>query len=560
MPGGPVATGGGLGANAPKNKFAGIMMTMFAAFGGILYGYDTGTINGLQVTKNWLQTFGHQVPVTKMAPLGLALSTGQVSVVVSILSAGTFVGALAGAPIGDFIGRRLGLILTCLIFSIGVAMQTAATQWGLFLGGRFVAGLGVGLVSTLVPMYQSECAPKWIRGAVVSCYQWAITIGLLLAAIFSQVCNGRNDHSAYRIPIGIQFIWAAILLIGMIILPESPRWLIKKGREEKAKKSLTRLTGLSIDDPVLIQELEDIKVNLMEEQKIGEAGWLDVLKSSHNKIRFRVLSGVGLQAWQQLSGINFIFYFGTSFFSNSGISKPFVTTVITNVVNVVMTIPGILAVDKVGRRTLLLIGAAGMTICEFMIAIVGVTVSTTNASGQKALIALVCFYIAFFASTWGPIAWVVCGEIYPLNFRAKGMALSAASNWLFNWALGFATPYLVNVGPGDAGLQSKVFFIWGSTCLGGFIFTYFFIAETKGLSLEQVDILYQNTTPIKSIAYRNQLIANDVHATDTEKIMKVNSRVEEGGITGGGLLGRKKQTDVEKAEDVSHEEGVAETP
>jgi len=152
-----------------------------------------------------------------------------------------------------------------------------------------------------------------------------------------------------------------------------------------------------------------------------------------------------------------------------------------------------------------LVGAAGMCICQFLVAIIGVTISTTNTAGQKVLIAFVCIYIAFFASTWGPITWVVTGEIYPLNIRAKAMSLTTSSNWLWSFGLGYATPYLVNKEPGSLGLGVKVFFIWGGMCAGCFIFTYFCIPETKGLSLEQVDVLYQNTTPMRSVSYRRQL-------------------------------------------------------
>jgi len=179
-----------------------------------------------------------------------------------------------------------------------------------------------------------------------------------------------------------------------------------------------------------------------------------------------------------------------------------------------MTVPGIYFIDKVGRRNLLLIGAAGMMVCEFIVAIAGVTISVSDVSGQKVLVAFVCIYIAFFASTWGPIAWVVTGEIFPLNVRAKAMSLSVASNWFWNWLLAFVTPYLVDPGAGNANLGAKVFFIWGTTCFGCLVFTYFCIPETKGLALEQIDLLYANATPRNSIAYRNKLIAGDVHVAD----------------------------------------------
>jgi MFS family permease len=190
--------------------------------------------------------------------------------------------------------------------------------------------------------------------------------------------------------------------------------------------------------------------------------------------------------------MQFIFYYGTTFFTQAGIDNPFVVSIITNVVNVVSTLPGMWAVDNLGRRKLLLIGAAGMCICEYIVAIVGVSVPKDDKSAQKSLIAFVCIYIFFFAASWGPCAWVVTGELYPLGIRAKAMSMSTASNWLWNWGIGYATPYLVKGGPGNAGLGVKVFFIWGTTCLGCLLFTWFFIPETKGLSLEQVDELYND--------------------------------------------------------------------
>ncbi|TFY82836.1 hypothetical protein EWM64_g1179 [Hericium alpestre] len=455
MAGGAVVSGNGIGANAPKNAIAGILMTAFAAFGGILYGYDTGTIAGIQAMPNWLETFGHQVPVSTTNPSGYAITSSQQSLVVSILSAGTFFGALFGAPVGDIIGRKWGIILSCLVFSIGVAMQTASTAMALFVVGRVFAGLGVGLVSTLIPMYQSECSPRWIRGAVVSAYQWAITIGLLLASVIANATQNRPDHSSYRILIAVQFIWAAVLSSGMVFLPESPRWFIKKHRDADAAAALSRLTGLPADHEDVTIELDEIRANLHAEEELGESSYLDCFKPGYNKILFRTLTGIFIQAWQQLTGINFIFYYGTTFFQNSGIHNPFLISVATNIVNVFMTLPGMWGVERFGRRTLLIVGAIGMCVCEFLIAIIGVTISVENKSGQQGLIALVCIYIAFFASTWGPIAFVVVGEIFPLNVRAKALSMSIASNWLWNFAIAYATPYLVNDVPGSAASRRR---------------------------------------------------------------------------------------------------------
>jgi len=249
-----------------------------------------------------------------------------------------------------------------------------------------------------------------------------------------------------------------------------------------------------------------IRDNLEAELALGGGSYMDCFRFSHNKIALRTWTGILIQAWQQLTGINFIFYYGTQFFKNAGIQNAFLISVATSVVNVFMTLPGLYGVERYGRRSLLLVGALGMTVCEFIVAIVGVTVPDSNVRGQQVLIAFVCIYIAFFASTWGPIAWVIIGEIFPLQIRAKAISLSTASNWLWNFAISYATPYLVNKQKGSAGLQSKVFFIWGSTCAACFVFTYFFIPETKGLSLEQIDEMYQEVMPLNSYTFRRRLI------------------------------------------------------
>ncbi|KAJ1556629.1 hypothetical protein HK096_011514, partial [Nowakowskiella sp. JEL0078] len=338
-----------------------ILVGLFASFGGFLFGYDTGTISGVIAMPSWLKQFG--TPNTDLATLTATpyvISTTLEGVTVSILSLGEFTGALIGAFVADYFGRRMGLTLSTVVFCAGVAFQTGASEIGLFIFGRIVAGLGVGLISTIVPMYQSECSPKWIRGAVVSCYQWTITIGLMIASVVNNATAGYADASAYRIPIGIQIAFGAFLGIGMLFLPESPRWYIKKGDKEKAIKSLAYLNGTDINDEIVLNEYQTIYDSFEHEKTLGNVSYADCFKQGKSKMLYRSMMGIWLQAFQQLTGVNFIFYYGTTFFQRSGISNAFLVSVITNIVNVVSTLPGIWGVEKIGRRRLLLIGAAGM--------------------------------------------------------------------------------------------------------------------------------------------------------------------------------------------------------
>lgn len=470
------------GSSAPA-----IMIGLFVAFGGILFGYDTGTIGGILAMPYWRKTFstGYKNPLDGLPDV----SGAQASEIVSILSAGTFFGALCAAPMGDILGRRLGLVASTGVFTFGVILQTIATAIPLFVAGRFFAGLGVGLISALIPLYQSETAPKWIRGTVVGCYQLAITIGLLIASIVNNSTQNRQDTGSYRIPIAVQFAWAIIMVVGMLLLPETPRYLIKCGKNEEAARSLSKLRRLDVTHPALVEELAEVEANHNYELSLGKATYADCFKGTLGK---RLATGCLLQGLQQLTGVNFIFYYGTQFFKNSGLKNPFVDSLITNVVNVVSTFPGLYMVEKWGRRPLLMFGAVGMFVAQFIIAIVGTTASSVVAN--KVLIAFICVYIFFFACSWGPVAWVVTGEIFPLKVRAKSLSMTTATNWLLNWAIAYSTPYLVNPAPpgktGYANLQAKVFFVWGSFCGICALFVWGLIYETKGLSLEQVDELY----------------------------------------------------------------------
>ncbi|KAF1829685.1 general substrate transporter [Decorospora gaudefroyi] len=308
-------------------------------------------------------------------------------------------------------------------------------------------------------MYQSETAPKWIRGTIVGAYQLAITIGLFLAAIVNNATKDLDNSGSYRIPIAIQFLWSLVLVIGLFFLPETPRYLIKMDRYDKAAKALGKLRRLPVDHPAVVEELNEVQANHLYELSLGKSTYMETFKGTLGK---RLLTGCLLQMLQQLTGVNFIFYYGTQYFERANFRNPFVIQVITNSVNVASTFPGLWMVEKLGRRNLLLLGALGMAVCQYVVAITGTVAGTTDLPAQRAAIAFVCIYIFFFASSWGPVAWVVTGELFPLKARAKCLSMTTASNWLLNWAIAYSTPYMVE--PEYADLGSKVFFIWGSFC------------------------------------------------------------------------------------------------
>jgi sugar porter (SP) family MFS transporter len=274
----------------------------------------------------------------------------------------------------------------------------------------------------------SEIAPKKVRGAVVAGYQFCITIGILLANCVVYATQNRRDTGSYRIPIAVQFLWAIILAIGLALLPDSPRYFVKKGRLDEAAKALARVRGQPIDS-------EFIQSILPQTSYIGS--WAacfsgKISKPSSNARRTTV--GIVMQMMQQLTGINFIFYFGTVFFQQLGtIQDPFLISLVTTLVNVLSTPFSFWMVERIGRRTILIYGAGLMVVFQFIVGIIGATAgkpsATPNENATRAMIAFICLNIAAFATTWGPAAWIVIGEIFPLTIRSRGVGLSTASNW-----------------------------------------------------------------------------------------------------------------------------------
>lgn len=356
---------------------------------------------------------------------------------------------------------------------------------------RALAGVGVGAISVLVPLYQSEMAPKWIRGTLVCAYQLSITIGLLSASVVNIITADITNSSAYRIPLGLQIIPALILTAGLLVLPETPRFLVKKGHKEAAGLSLSRLRRLDITHPALIEELQEIIANHQYELTLGPDTYKDVFVGTPHLGR-RTFTGCGLQMLQQLTGINFIMYYSTTFFGGVGVSSPYTKSMIINVINVVSTIPGLLIIESWGRRRLLMVGALGMAACQLLMASFSTAAgSDLRGASQTILVVFCSFNIFFFAASWGPVVWVVTSEIYPLKVRAKAMSLSTASNWVLNFGIAYSTPFMVGTGPGYASFGPKIFFIWGAFCIVAVFFVWCMVYETSKISLEQIDEMYE---------------------------------------------------------------------
>ncbi|THZ62621.1 putative glucose transporter rco-3 [Aureobasidium pullulans] len=548
MPGAMLATTSDVNQIEAPVTWKAYLICAFASFGGIFFGYDSGYINGVTGSPVFIELIEGAGATTLSGPHN--------SLITSILSAGTFFGAIIAGDVADTIGRRWTVIMGCAIYMIGVVLQVASHGLGLIVAGRLVAGLGVGFESAIVILYMSEICPRKVRGALVAGYQFCITIGLLLASCINYGTKDINNTGSYRIPIGIQFLFGIVLGGGLFFLPDSPRYFVKRGNVEAARSALARLRGQPGDSDYIEAELSEIVANEEYERSMipttgWVSGWANCFKGSlwkQNSNLRKTILGTSLQMMQQWTGVNFIFYYSTPFLQSTGaIGNAFLISLIFTLVNVCSTPLSFWTVERFGRRPLLVWGALGMLICQFIVAIIGVTAGfnkthtipnpaggdpltrANNISAVNAQIAFIAIFIFFFASTWGPGAWILIGEVFPLPIRSRGVALSTASNWLWNTIIAVITPYMVNEDKGN--LKSSVFFIWGGLCTCAFVYSYFLVPETKGLSLEQVDRMMEETTPRTSSKWvPHETFASSVgHANGGKLDMEVVEDVERKG-------------------------------
>lgn len=303
-----------------------------------------------------------------------------------------------------------------------------------------------------------------------------------------------KDYSgdiSWRIPIAIQLIWGCMLFVGFALSPESPSYFAKKGKYEESKKALSRLRGLPIESQEIEEAFEAIKARQLADSQLGDSTYRELF-SMKDRIAFRTLIGVLLQVGQQVTGINFFFSYGVNFFRTSGITDPYVTQLILSAVNLGMTFPGMWIVYRFGRRQVLLYGAVVMFAGQIITGAIGTAMPGEEVSG-KVLIAFSCIFVAGFATTWGPVVWVVCAETFPIRMAAKCVTLATASNWAMNTVIAFVVPIIVN--SDGANLGPKITFVWAGFIAASYVFVLFFVPETKNLSIDQIDELYRANIP-----------------------------------------------------------------
>ncbi|CAI4060780.1 hypothetical protein N7582_003033 [Saccharomyces uvarum] len=462
-------------------------LCLMIAFGGFIFGWDTGTISGFINQTDFKRRFGEE-----QRDGSYQLSDVRTGLIVGIFNIGCAVGGLTLGRLGDICGRRIGLMCVILVYIVGIIIQIASIdKWYQYFIGRIVSGMGVGGVAVLSPTLISEISPKHLRGTCISFYQLMITLGIFLGYCTNYGTKKYSNSIQWRVPLGLCFAWAIFMVVGMVMVPESPRFLVEKGRYEEARRSLAKSNKVTVTDPGVISEVDAIVANMEAERAAGNASWSELF-SNKGAILPRVIMGVVIQSLQQLTGCNYFFYYGTTIFNAVGMEDSFETSIVLGVVNFASTFVALYIVDKFGRRKCLLWGSASMAICFVIFASVGVTRlwphgkdQPSSQSAGNVMIVFTCFFIFCFAITWAPIAYVIVAESYPLRVKNRAMAIAVGANWMWGFLIGFFTPFITRA----------ISFSYGYVFMGCLIFSYFyvffFVCETKGLTLEEVNEMYE---------------------------------------------------------------------
>ena len=461
---GPARSGGEVGdsvavpgSHARRNL---IMTAAIAGLGGLLFGYDTGVIAGALLFIE--PDFG--------------LSSFESGLVVAAVPIGAVVGAIFAGRLADAHGRRGMILASAIVFIAGALTSAAAPEVVSLVVSRLVVGVAVGLASAVAPVYISEVAPPEERGRLVTFFQLAVTIGIVVAYV---VGLAFDPIEGWRWMLGLGAVPAIVLGLGMLRMPQSPRWLVMAGERYEARAVLSRIRA---GDPDTIeQEIVEI-----EEDLSAEPGtWRDLLQPT---VKAALVVGIGLAVLQQVSGINTVIYYAPTIVQFTGVessSAAILASVGVGVVNVGMTVVALWLLDRAGRRPLLLIGTTVMAIALAALAIVFAT-GAGGTAGSIVAVAALALYVGAFAVSLGPIFWLLNAEIYPLKVRSKAAAAGTMANWTFNFIVALTFLPLI-----DLLGRSGAFWLYAAICVVTFVFCRLLVPETKGKHLEDITAVFE---------------------------------------------------------------------
>jgi MFS transporter, SP family, galactose:H+ symporter len=432
-----------------------------AGLAGLLFGYDTGIIAGALLTIK---------PEFSLGSLEAGMVVGAVPI-------GAVFGAWFASRGADRYGRRSLILASAAIFIVGAVASALAPGAFILIVSRVVIGFGIGVASAVAPVYISEVAPADMRGGLVTFFQLAVTIGILVAYLVGLAFTDVDE--GWRWMLGLGAVPAIALALGILRLPRSPRWLIMQGDIEAARSALGRVRPAG-------REAIDLELQEIQSSMAPETGtWKDLMKPA---VKAALLVGIGLAILQQITGINTVIYYAPTIIQSTGIdsaSSAILASLGVGIINVVMTVVALRLLDRAGRRTMLFIGVSGMSASLFALGCAFISGMPETLSTVLAIASLMVF-VSSFAISLGPIFWLLNAEIYPLSVRGKAAAAGTMTNWFFNFAVSVTFLALV-----DLLTQTGAFWLYGTVGLLTLWFCWKFVPETKGRSLEQIEAIFQ---------------------------------------------------------------------
>ena len=435
-----------------RTTFYVISVTLVAAIGGLIFGFDTAIVAG--ATRYMKEQF--------------ALDSLQEGWAVGVVLIGCMFGAGLAGPLSDRIGRRRFMRVSAVLFlvsAVGCALPRTITEFVVF---RFIGGLGIGSAAVLSPLYIAELAPARVRGALVSVNQLAIVTGILLAYFVNWLFAGAGPAN-WRWMYGMGAVPSILFFLLLLGVPESPRWLVKNGREEEARAVLTRADGAE----AAAAGIRDIQGALALEH----GSFREIFRPA---FRRPLLIAVVLAVFQQVTGINAILYYAPRIFEGAGFGRlsAIGQSTVVGLVNMLFTVVAILLADRVGRRPLLLVATGGMGLSLVLLG----AAFRFPVLPASALLVIILFYIAFFASAMGPLVWVVLAEIFPIKVRGGAMGLATVVLWLADFAVTLTFPVI-----SDRFHPSTAFWLYAAMCALALVFMLIYLPETKGRTLEEIE-------------------------------------------------------------------------
>ncbi|KAK9241392.1 general substrate transporter [Lipomyces kononenkoae] len=493
-----------------------------ATIGGMLFGFDVSSISAFVDNPTYREFFNHPDDVTQGG-------------ITAAMAGGSFFGSLISGRISDILGRRYAIQCGAIIWIIGSLVQCTVQNITQLIIGRIISGVAIGICSSQVPVYIAELSPKKIRGRLVGLFQWAITWGVMIMFFIGYGCSFISGAKSFRIAWGLQVVPGALLLSALVFFPESPRWLATRDRWDEATNVIAHIqSDGDMDHPDVLVEMQEIRAVVQMDRMSKDVSVFDLFAPGS---RLRTFIGASTQMWQQLTGINVMMYYVVYTFAMAGIqgNANLISSSIQYVVNVIMTVPAILYIDQWGRRPLLLTGSILMALWLFLVGGVmgqyGHYVDSLNGNSEirwivpnkSAALSIIAFnylFVASFAPSWGPGAWIYVSEIFPLKQRALANGFCASINWTFNFLLAFCVP------PGFKYIQWRVYIIFAIFCVIMTVHVFFMFPETKGRTLEEVDLIFEeNITPWKST--RIDVGELEVHRDPRSRVEKNKTRRRE---------------------------------